>query len=973
MSVLLSFDADKRRALAAGALAPLVRALRVELDPLVDGRLSIPVQKARLTRRGGRCEFDGTMLSFDPWSPHEHTCPQCHRIFMDGTHDDWWAMGAQLWVAERAAQAAALQLVTGEQAMGAVALRILGELADRYETWPNKDNALGPTRPFFSTYLESIWLINLCHAIALLEQHDNSASNILLHARSKLVRPSRDLIASFHEGRSNRQVWNEVAILSASRILDDDEECKARIASQHGLFDLLANGLLDDGTWYEGENYHLFAHRGLWYGVQLLRAANVSIPAELEERYRAGFVTPFLGVLPDDTIPSRRDSQYKVSIRQWRFAEWCEMGIAHAQSHHLAPDARLVGTLHRLYHPDNADQLQAQHRHPFSTADAERNEPAGLLSRADLSWRSLLMTTPVLLDGNSWSPGSVCLPQQGLAVIRREAGKTYVALEGGHTGGGHGHPDRLALTVQRGHDRWFEDPGTGSYVEQKLHWYRSTLAHAAPLVDGASQDAVPARLLAFEDRGGAGWMCKRVENMKPGVNVQRTIVVCDGYFIDLLEWESNRTVQIDLPVPRSFQIGRLIYTEPADPHGAGGLEDGFDFLTDVEVDAHPLKSTSSGATASRPLDEDCLESLHYAANTHVQIWRAEAPGAPGQERGPLHWLRMNAAKGCLIGIGSWIDLDKTFTSINADGMQTIAVTLGETESIHTRTSLGWHIALKARHATSSIDLSYLPQPETAREALQYTVVADAVHVADVTEVADVTGTANVAGPANVRAAESYVPGVVHQLAQHPQSIVFELGEQQYRRTEQTWTEASEPKALIAVLVNDTMLEISAYGITDDIVVPTEHEENLLDNERRDVNADGVELFIGTHPGAPWSGSWLAVPANENISPDEPNRARSTVTTSGSPAATVTWSEIAIDARKGFMIQFQIPISAIATASDGTFVMEVIVNERPRDRRRRRGQLVLSGGGGFGYLRGDRADSDRALTFRLPPGVRSHRL
>ena len=134
MSVLLSFDIEERRVLAAGALSPLAGALRAELEPLVNGWLPIPAQKARLTRVGGRCSSDGTLLNFDPWSPHEHRCPQCDRVFIDPSHDDWWAMGAQLWVAERAAQAAALYAVTGEKAMSVLAERILGELADRYAT-----------------------------------------------------------------------------------------------------------------------------------------------------------------------------------------------------------------------------------------------------------------------------------------------------------------------------------------------------------------------------------------------------------------------------------------------------------------------------------------------------------------------------------------------------------------------------------------------------------------------------------------------------------------------------------------------------------------------------------------------------------------------------------------------------------------------------------------------------------------------
>src|SRR6476661_5465405 len=81
------------------------------------------------------------------------------------------------------------------------------------------------------------------------------------------------------------------------------------------------------------------------------------------------------------TGDSTRDSQYAVSIRQPRFAESCELGLARDD------DERLIGMLARLYDPDvpRSDTGRAG-----STADAERNLPATGLTRADLSWRSLL-------------------------------------------------------------------------------------------------------------------------------------------------------------------------------------------------------------------------------------------------------------------------------------------------------------------------------------------------------------------------------------------------------------------------------------------------------------------------------------------------------------------------------------------------------------------------------------------------------
>jgi hypothetical protein len=49
-------------------------------------------------------------------------------------------------------------------------------------------------------------------------------------------------------------------------------------------------------------------------------------------------------------------------------------------------------------------------------------------------------------------------------------------------------------------------------------------------------------------------------------------------------------------------------------------------------------------------------------------------------------------------------------------------------------------------------------------------------------------------------------------------------------------------------------------------------------------------------------------------------------------------------------------------------VDLIVNEMPRGRERRRGQLVMSGAGDeFVYLRGDRHDADRLIPLRISDG------
>ena len=136
-----------------------------------------------------------------------------------------------------------------------------------YAEYPNRDNVLGPTRLFFSTYLESIWLLQLCVIADLLEASGDRATADEIRVR--IVAPSSELIAQYDEGMSNRQVWNNAAMMAAA-LLDGDRAAAERIVrAESGVETHLANGLLDDGTWYEGENYHLFAHRGLWYCVML--------------------------------------------------------------------------------------------------------------------------------------------------------------------------------------------------------------------------------------------------------------------------------------------------------------------------------------------------------------------------------------------------------------------------------------------------------------------------------------------------------------------------------------------------------------------------------------------------------------------------------------------------------------------------------------------------------------------------------
>jgi hypothetical protein len=781
---------------------------------------------------------------------------------------------------------------------------------------------LGPTRPFFSTYLESIWLLQLAIALDLLEM-TGRASALGSDVRDRLIAPSADLIRGYDEGMSNRQVWNNAALLAAARLLDDRGAPEMLIHGPSGLVAHLSDALLPDGTWYEGENYHLFAHRGLWYGAGLAAAAGVALDASLIRRFEEGFATPFLTALPDFTFPSRRDSQYAVSLRQWRYAELCELGLARR-----ADDQRLLGALHEIYRADVAPGDSGRWR---STAEAERNSPPVALTRAELGWRSLLFARDELPPLAPIALPSVVLESQGFAVLRRDAGRVYVALDYGHHGSGHGHPDRLNVILVDRNWRWLDDVGTGSYVDPSLHWYRSTLAHNAPLIDGQTQHPAHGRLLAFEERGGAGWVRAGVDGVAPGVRLERALVVMPDYLVDVLAWEADRDIVLDLPLHTDGNIaddsGSRSRWRAASP---GFSSDGFNFLTDCE--RQPGEPVMHLQTRLGPVGGADLWVVSQGAS---EWWRATAPGPPGAPPRRFHFIRRAGARGSLACVWSWRSVIRDVAS--ELGALVIDLRDGSRHE-HTAPANGWHIALYTGTAHSSIDLGGVRAPNEA---------------------------ATPAPPRAPRADRRGMPWIIprrSRVAARPDAgaepndgLRFDLGAAHYRRSEESWDEAGSPNATVVLGVEGGRLRVDVAVRKPDRVFAPALDENPLDNESPDVNSDGVQIHIAlpSPEGGERAGSWLLVPEADG-------RVRITakgeLASAGDPIA--AWNDVP----GGYAISALLSVGGLGLEPGTPFLIDVLVNETSSARERRRGQLVLGGAAPdeFVYLLGDRQPSSRHL-------------
>jgi hypothetical protein len=191
---------------------------------------------------------------------------------------------------------------------------------------------------------------------------------------------------------------------------------------------------------------------------------------------------------------------------------------------------------------------------------------------------------------------------------------------------------------------------------------------------------------------------------------------------------------------------------------------------------------------------------------------------------------------------------------------------------------------------------------------------------------------------------------VGELSSLDQGLRFVLDETNYRRTDRPWEESGSPEATVRVAATQGELLIEVDVVKPDPSFAPPHEENPLDNEHPDTNSDGVQIHLafGTRRYA----SWLLVPEKDS------NRVRvSHRDDAFSVPMHAQWNRTSY----GWQLLARIDRKELGVAIG----LDVIVNEMPSTRERRRGQLVMSAKApGWAYLRGDRQDIDQLIPMTI---------
>ncbi|MFL5402254.1 MAG: heparinase II/III family protein, partial [Gemmatimonadales bacterium] len=795
---MLSGDelAERRNVIEAAAdLRGLRDRLIERARPLLSRMPLIPNVKALLTSDGGICPDDGTRLAFDPWSPTAHRCPHCGRQFAGARHDRAWAHYQHLWLGERMAHLATLAVIAGLEDAGRLANQLLQGYRS-YLDYPNRDNVLGPSRLFYSTYLESIWIANYLAAAILLREKellsDESAEVV-----SMVADEAANLIGDYDEGLSNRQTWNNAALAAIAVWFEDGDLATRAIEGQSGVLAHLLHGFGEDGMWYEGDNYHLFALRGQLLAMGWARQAGVDLLSDprLAGRLAAALRAPALTALPDFSFPARKDSRFGVSLAQPMYLELWEIGLARLGG--TAGNDELWSWLAQLYQSP-APEAQTFDSYLHEAGESVPDRPR---SRRDLSWWSLLEMVPSLpVDTGPWSPGNVLAEGQGLAVLR--SGSRYASLECGPSGGGHGHPDRLNLVLHANGEYWLPDFGTGSYVARDLFWYRSTLAHNAPRLDGVSQLPGDALCENFAESGEWAWVRGRYGDLT------RTLIAGPGYLLDVVDLAAADEHRLELP----WHLSGPADVSPGGAWEPAELEDEFARqLERYRVSAGPIVLQACGRAGA---------TLRAHLVFDGDLIRAVGPGAPGShDPVPFYFARATGKKIRIVTLLEPVIGSPIVRGVRVDGGIEVETTTGKHH--HTATVEGWEIASE----TGVVRLGGARrQPQPFQPLIQHDrpLVARGVAVPVV----------------EPPALDGSLEGV--DLDQ-PLSLDHE---DQYRRSEEPYLGPEEFSATAYVNWSDQGLYLAVDVVKPDVIPRDPATPPLrLDNEADEIHADGIQVYL----------------------------------------------------------------------------------------------------------------------------------
>ncbi|MFA7672839.1 MAG: heparinase II/III family protein [Clostridia bacterium] len=497
-------------------------------DEMVRKGFSVPKLKGYVFNE--TCRAHNIPLRFDPYDPSSFECSVCGINYQDEPYKRAWITQYHSWLSQMSVYLGIAYIVTEEEKYAVTVRDMLRDYVKYFPSYPNNDNEIGTTKVFQSTFMDSVWLTYFACGYDMV----NDCKCFTESDRKAIVdmfKDSADVIRDYDERWNNRQAFNNTAMCAVALLRDDKEMLDHALYGEHGFTAHMKYSVLEDGLWYEGDNYHFATVPSMVNIAEMCLHNGIDFYSMSFEGHtiKDMFDGPLKSLQPDFTFPSRKDSPYANMLAQRWYCGLYEVAYTRYK------DKALGRMLNLAY----SDEVKNRSSLASAAGIMDMFKPA-FATRSELDWRSFLNVTPDLGSERGLPVnGSINMTGTGLAVLRRNG--NYINLDYGYFGGGHGHPDRLNITCFLNGRRWFTDYGTGNYYLDHLRYYRSTLGHNTVNEDGQQHMTVDGDYDIFENCGSFDIARATVRNLYVGTDVTRTVILFDeGIIFDSTQVQAKK-------------------------------------------------------------------------------------------------------------------------------------------------------------------------------------------------------------------------------------------------------------------------------------------------------------------------------------------------------------------------------------------------------------------------------------------------
>ncbi len=538
-------------------------------------------------------------------SPTEHECRSCGEKYTGWPYDDVVVMRDHSRLSNAVRDLGLAYAIMEDATYAAKAREILLAYADRYLSYPmhniRGEEGSGACYVAAQPLSEATWLIPIVQGFDCVFDALSEAERAEI--AEGLLLPAAELVRSYARSIHNIPCWENAAYGMVGIVLGNEDLAAQAINGDFGFRNQIAQGVDDDGVWYEGSwGYHYYTMSAL----EPLAVAAEHVGINLySDRYLSMFTAPVRMMGPTGSLPAFNDSGRTSAI-----------GVGRA----------------RLY--ENA------------SAHWQAPELAVVMATGDRSGYEALLFGPDEPVRGGTVLGSTIFPAAGVAVLRSDADErpasvldgvpaNWLALDYGPHGSGHGHPDKLAFELSVLGRLFATDAGSVSYGNPAHGgWYKQTLSHNTVVVDGASQRQTEGRLLFHTFGDEASLVGVESDGAYEGVTLRRFMALLPEGLLDLTIALSDEQHQYDWLLHGRGGLTLEQATTPLEaPPGEGAYEWAEDWQT---------VSPTPALAAEWAVDETLTVRVAHAMSPDGELFAAIGRGNPATARDPFIMSRISA-------------------------------------------------------------------------------------------------------------------------------------------------------------------------------------------------------------------------------------------------------------------------------------------------------------------------------------------